>query len=60
MAPLSTRPGWRELSAVRSGRVFLTDGSRSFNRPGPRIEHPRAKKTIQELSLGLSAHAAPQ
>ncbi len=37
MAPLSTRPGWRELSAVRSGRVFLTDGNRYFNRPGPRL-----------------------
>ena len=37
MAPLARRPDWRELSAVRSGRVFLTDGNRYFNRPGPRL-----------------------
>lgn len=30
-------PGWTDLPAVRSGRVFLTDASSYFNRPGPRI-----------------------
>jgi iron complex transport system substrate-binding protein len=30
-------PGWAELSAVRAGRVALTDGHRFFNRPGPRL-----------------------
>jgi iron complex transport system substrate-binding protein len=34
---LSTRPGWEDLPAVRSGRVYLTDASSYFNRPGPRI-----------------------
>src|SRR5690606_6297571 len=30
--------GWFEgLPAVRSGRVALVDGSRMFNRPGPRL-----------------------
>ena len=30
-------PGWETLSAVRSGRVYLTDGNQYFNRPGPRL-----------------------
>ena len=25
------------LSAVKSGRVFITDGNQYFNRPGPRV-----------------------
>jgi iron complex transport system substrate-binding protein len=37
-APLLTqRPGWRDLRAVREGRVFLADGHQYFNRPGPRL-----------------------
>jgi iron complex transport system substrate-binding protein len=34
---LTNRPGWESLSAVRNGRVFLTDGNQYFNRPGPRL-----------------------
>ena len=37
MPPLAAQPGWTDLSAVRNGRVFLTDGNQYFNRPGPRI-----------------------
>lgn len=37
LAPLVGRPGWRDLSAVRSGRVFVADGHHFFNRPGPRL-----------------------
>ena len=37
LAPLTERPGWGELRAVREGRVYLTDGSQYFNRPGPRL-----------------------
>jgi iron complex transport system substrate-binding protein len=37
MAALTVRPDWRDLRAVRSGRVYLTDGNQYFNRPGPRI-----------------------
>jgi len=37
LAPLLARPGWQELSAVRRGRVYLADGHRYFNRPGPRL-----------------------
>lgn len=34
---LTGRPGWERLPAVSAGRVFLTDASAYFNRPGPRI-----------------------
>ncbi|MDQ6679053.1 MAG: cobalamin-binding protein [Acidobacteriota bacterium] len=34
---LAEQPGYDELKAVRSGKVFATDGSNFFNRPGPRI-----------------------
>jgi len=37
MPPLAAQPGWADLSAVRKGRVFLTDGNQYFNRPGPRV-----------------------
>ncbi len=29
--------GWKELPAVRAGRVYLADGNAYFNRSGPRI-----------------------
>jgi iron complex transport system substrate-binding protein len=29
--------GWQELPAVRSGCVYVTDGSQYFSRPGPRL-----------------------
>ncbi len=34
---LTSRPGWARLRAVKSGRVFVVDGSQFFNRPGPRL-----------------------
>lgn len=34
---LTRRPGWNDLPAVRGGRVYLTDGSAFFSRPGPRV-----------------------
>lgn len=34
---LTSREGWRELRAVREGRVAIADGNRYFNRPGPRL-----------------------
>lgn len=37
LPPLLSRPGWKELRAVRDGRVFLVDGNQYFNRPGPRL-----------------------
>ena len=37
MPALAARPEWRRLSAVRAGRVVITDGNQYFNRPGPRL-----------------------
>ena len=34
---LCSVPGWAELPAVKDGRVYVTDGSQYFNRPGPRL-----------------------
>jgi iron complex transport system substrate-binding protein len=34
---LRGRPGWGSIRAVRNNRVFVTDGSAYFNRPGPRL-----------------------
>ena len=34
---LTGRPGWSDLSAVVSGRVYLAEGHQYFNRPGPRL-----------------------
>jgi iron complex transport system substrate-binding protein len=34
---MTDRPGWSDLRAVREGRVYLGDGNRYFNRPGPRV-----------------------
>lgn len=34
---LQTHPEWNTLKAVRSGRVYVTDGNAYFNRPGPRL-----------------------
>jgi iron complex transport system substrate-binding protein len=34
---LQSQPGWSHLRAVRDGRVFATDGSAYFSRPGPRL-----------------------
>jgi iron complex transport system substrate-binding protein len=37
LPPLLAQPGWSELRAVRTGRVFVVDGHRYMNRPGPRL-----------------------
>lgn len=34
---LLRHPDWPKLRAVKSNRVYLTDGNQYFNRPGPRI-----------------------
>lgn len=34
---LTGRPGFAGLRAARNGRVFLADGNRYFNRPGPSV-----------------------
>jgi iron complex transport system substrate-binding protein len=37
ISPLAGSPGFRQLRAVREGRVALADGHQYFNRPGPRL-----------------------
>jgi iron complex transport system substrate-binding protein len=34
---LREREGWRDIPAVREGRVHAVDGSQYFSRPGPRV-----------------------
>ncbi len=34
---LRSQAGWNDLRCVRSGRVYVMDGSAYFNRPGPRL-----------------------
>ncbi len=44
---LRALPGWEDLAAVRSGRVFLADGNQLFNRPGPRLAE--TLETVTEI-----------
>lgn len=37
LATVRLHEGWAKLSAVRTGRVVVTDGNQFFNRPGPRL-----------------------
>jgi iron complex transport system substrate-binding protein len=37
LGALTARPGWKDLAAVRAGRVYAADGQHYFNRPGPRL-----------------------
>lgn len=34
---MTNRPGWSDLKAVRTRRVWAADGNAYFNRPGPRL-----------------------
>jgi iron complex transport system substrate-binding protein len=34
---LEAKPGWANLTAVRSAQVYFADGNAYFNRPGPRL-----------------------
>jgi iron complex transport system substrate-binding protein len=37
LGELTRMPGWGDVPAVRDGRVYVTDGSQYFSRPGPRL-----------------------
>ncbi|MFJ6561210.1 cobalamin-binding protein [Streptomyces sp. NPDC091412] len=53
-AELLTRlPGWTDLPAVRSGRVWVLDGPSYFNRPGPRVV--RGAEVLAQILHGVSA-----
>ncbi len=36
-AAITTRPGFSDLPAAQADRVFATNGSAYFSRPGPRL-----------------------
>lgn len=48
---LTRRPGWGDLQAVRSGRIYAADGHHYFNRPGPRLVESA------EILAGIIDHA---
>lgn len=37
MSILTDKPGWKDLKAVLTHQVYLTDGNQYFNRSGPRL-----------------------
>jgi iron complex transport system substrate-binding protein len=57
-------PGWAEVTAVRSNRVFALDGNAYFNRSGPRIVdsleivagllHPELFRLPAAMSQGIA------
>jgi iron complex transport system substrate-binding protein len=51
---LAGYPGFRELPAVRAGRVFLVDGNAYFSRPGPRLVD-----SLEILAHALHPHVHP-
>ena len=51
---MTGRPGWKQLRAVRQGRVYLADGNQYFNRPGPRVV-----ETLEILVEMLSGAGSP-
>ncbi|MFJ6072717.1 cobalamin-binding protein [Streptomyces sp. NPDC093065] len=50
---LTGLPGWSELPAVRSGRVWVLDGPSYFNRPGPRVV--RGAEVLAHVLHGVQA-----
>ncbi|MFI9645772.1 cobalamin-binding protein [Streptomyces sp. NPDC052040] len=53
---LTGLPGWAELPAVRSGRVWGLDGPAHFNRPGPRVV--RGAEVLARVLHGVRAGEA--
>lgn len=53
LGTLTARARWQALPAVQAGRVFLTDASSYFNRPGPRLVDG-----IEMLAAALLAEAS--
>jgi iron complex transport system substrate-binding protein len=54
---LAARPGFADLRAARSGRVFMADGNRYFNRSGPSLfETPEVLAEILHPELFEPRH----
>lgn len=57
---LLASPAWRDLRAVREGRVFAVDGHHLFNRPGPRlVESAAVLAAILHTPDAVPDHLAP-
>jgi iron complex transport system substrate-binding protein len=54
---LEANPGWSQLTAVRTGRVYFADGNAYFNRPGPRLADT-AEILAEMLHPGLGVRPA--
>jgi len=50
----AANPGFRDLTCVRSGRVYLMDGNAYFSRPGPRLVD-----RLEILAHALQPHIHP-
>lgn len=67
---LQSVAGWRDLPAVQSGRVYVSDGAQYFSRPGPRLVdsleilahalHPDLHPLPNGLPPALCVHAGYQ
>lgn len=55
---LTRLENWEQISAVRSGRVFLFDGEAYFNRPGPRLY--RSIELLAFAFHGLAPYSKPE
>jgi len=53
---LRSYPGWESMSCVKSGRVYVVDGSAYFSRPGPRLVD---SLEILAHALHSGVHALP-
>jgi ABC-type Fe3+-hydroxamate transport system substrate-binding protein len=54
-AELRSRPGWRDMDAVRAGRIAVVDAN-TFNRPGPGLA--RAARVLAEVLHPAETSAA--
>ncbi len=54
LPPLIGHAGWRDLSAVRQGRVYVADGHHFFNRPGPRLVE--SAQILADIIRGAGDH----
>lgn len=66
---LHAQPGWDDVPAARTGRVYVSDGNAYFSRPGPRLVdsleilahalHPQEHPTPQSPAVIVSDGVGP-
>ena len=54
-AMLREKPWWRELRAVKEGRLFAVDANSFFSRPSPRL----LEASLPAAALGIPPARAP-